>query len=512
MNRSSRACSPLASKALVAALCAVLGLTGFGMSAVAEQADAEAVEAVETVEAAQVERAEAPEEPELSEDGEVEPPDEPVEPVAEEAPEPEAATPEAEPAEAAEASATPDEPELQAQNEVIGLFSCEIDPWEVPDQWYTGKPIKPAMTVTYNGIKLKLGVDYDIEYEDNVEAGFATYRVIGKENPNGTYNVRGTYNGTFTILATPITDCSITWPRPQLYTGKPLTPPVVVKYKGKTLKAGTDYTVEYENNVAKGTATIYVDGKGFYDSWAEGTFSIVDHIALSQCSISKISNQYYTGSALKPKPTVSYDGKKLREGVDYTLTYSKNKAIGKATVTIKGKGSYTGSVNRSFSIVLDKGTWKQSGGKWWYSFAHGGYPKSVLLTIGGSTYYFDKSGYVVTGWKELSNGWHYFKSSGAMAKGWQQVGSSWYYFGKGGVMLTGWQNLSGKRYWFASSGAMATGWKQIGGKYYYFESSGAMAKSKWVGNYYLQADGTMAVNKWIGKYHVNASGKWDKTR
>ena len=128
---------------------------------------------------------------------------------------------------------------------------------------------------------------------------------------------------------------------------------MVIKYKGKTLKAGTDYTIEYEDNVAKGTATIYIDGKGFYESFTEGTFSIVDHIALSQCSISKISNQYYTGGALKPKPTVSYDGKKLSEGVDYTLAYSKNKAIGKATVSIKGKGSYTGSVNRSFSIVLD---------------------------------------------------------------------------------------------------------------------------------------------------------------
>ncbi len=293
---------------------------GFGMSAVAEQADAEAVGAVEAAEAAQVAQAKAPEEPELSEDGE---------------------------------AAPLDEPELQAQNEVIGLFSCDINPWEVPDQWYTGKPIKPAMTVTYNGIKLKQGVDYDIEFEDNVEAGFATYRVIGKENPNGTYNVCGTYKGGFWILATPITDCSITWPLPQLYTGKALTPPVVIKYKGKTLKAGTDYTIEYEDNVAKGTATIYIDGKGFYESYTEGTFSIVDHIALSQCSISKISNQYYTGGALKPKPTVSYDGKKLREGVDYTLAYSKNKAIGKATVSIKGKGSYTGSVNRSFSIVLD---------------------------------------------------------------------------------------------------------------------------------------------------------------
>ena len=377
---------------------------------------------------------------------------------------------------------------------------------DIPDQTWTGAALTPALSLSFNGAALAAGADYDAAWSNNTNLGKASVTLTGKGN------FAGSLTKEFNIVAASLSGASIADIPAQDYTGAAIQPALTVKLGSATLKAGTDYTVEYENNVAKGTATIYVDGKGFYDSWAEGTFSIVDHIALSQCSISRISNQYYTGSALKPKPTVSYDGKKLREGVDYTLTYSKNKAIGKATVSIKGKGSYTGSVNRSFSIVLDKGTWKQSGGKWWYSFAHGGYPKSVLLTIGGSTYYFDKSGYVVTGWKELSNGWHYFKSSGAMAKGWQQVGSSWYYFGKGGVMLTGWQSLSGKRYWFASSGAMATGWKQIGGKYYYFENSGAMAKSKWVGNYYLQADGTMAVNKWIGKYHVNASGKWDKTR
>ena len=66
----------------------------------------------------------------------------------------------------------------------------------------------------------------------------------------------------------------------------------------------------------------------------------------------KLSTKTYTynGKAKKPSPTVKLNGTTLKKGTDYTVTYKSNKAIGKAKVTIKGKGSYTGSKTVTFTI------------------------------------------------------------------------------------------------------------------------------------------------------------------
>lgn len=60
----------------------------------------------------------------------------------------------------------------------------------------------------------------------------------------------------------------------------------------------------------------------------------------------------FTGSAIKPAVTV----KGLTKGTDYTLSYANNKAIGKASVKITGKGSYEGSVTKTFTIIPKKVT------------------------------------------------------------------------------------------------------------------------------------------------------------
>ncbi|MDR0196720.1 MAG: hypothetical protein LBI36_00665, partial [Oscillospiraceae bacterium] len=61
---------------------------------------------------------------------------------------------------------------------------------------------------------------------------------------------------------------------------------------------------------------------------------------ISSLSISKISDQAYTGKSLKPGVTLKDGSKTLKSGTDYTLSYSKNKNIGKASVKITGKGNY----------------------------------------------------------------------------------------------------------------------------------------------------------------------------
>ena len=67
----------------------------------------------------------------------------------------------------------------------------------------------------------------------------------------------------------------------------------------------------------------------------------------------RVSDRAYTGSAQEPKPTVVAAGSVLKEGTDYTLSYSNNVNVGTASVTIKGKGNYRGSVTKNFKIYKD---------------------------------------------------------------------------------------------------------------------------------------------------------------
>ena len=66
------------------------------------------------------------------------------------------------------------------------------------------------------------------------------------------------------------------------------------------------------------------------------------------------SSLEFTGKTQKPSPTVTLNGKKLKNGTDYTVSYKNNKAIGKAYVIVKGKNNYTGTIKKSFNIVPQK--------------------------------------------------------------------------------------------------------------------------------------------------------------
>ena len=74
-------------------------------------------------------------------------------------------------------------------------------------------------------------------------------------------------------------------------------------------------------------------------------------IDISSASVTGISNKTYTGKAIKMAPVVKLGGRTLVNGADYTVSYSKNKDVGMATVTIKGTGNYTGAITKKFSIL-----------------------------------------------------------------------------------------------------------------------------------------------------------------
>ena len=125
------------------------------------------------------------------------------------------------------------------------------------------------------------------------------------------------------------------------------------KFRRQNAPQGTDYTLAYRNNKKVGTAQVTITGKGKYRGTRTLSFKIVKQ-SVASLKYSRISDKTYNGKAQKPNVTVKNGSLKLKKNKDYTITYSKNKNIGKAVITIKGKGSYNGKKKLYFNIVPKK--------------------------------------------------------------------------------------------------------------------------------------------------------------
>ncbi len=123
----------------------------------------------------------------------------------------------------------------------------------------------------------------------------------------------------------------------------------------KLLKAGTDYTVSYENNKDVGQATVKVTGAGAYKNTAVSfTFSIVKKPLTSSMITVSPTSYAYTGATIEPTITVRDGGKTLTQGTDYTIEYPDgNTNAGKdLRVLITGKGdNYKGTIQKTFTIT-----------------------------------------------------------------------------------------------------------------------------------------------------------------
>lgn len=366
---------------------------------------------------------------------------------------------------------------------------------------YTGEPITKEVKAGPS-----IGADeYEVSYENNLNAGTATIRVTGKGRLVGTLEYQ------FKINKVSIDDAKARLGFSHVQydgTSHNVIPSVTVN--GRELDYGADFTTDYWNTTDAGTATVVITGTGNYYGTTRVTFQI-DPTPLDQSATVTIADQPYTGTGITPGFEVrDWNGNVLTAGVDYQYSFSDNINPGTATLTLTGLRNYSGTLVAHFQIIRQEaaGSWQTTSGRWWWRNADGSYPRSCWKQIGGAWYLFDSSGYMLTGWQKVNGIWYYLHGSGAMATGWTRIGGGWYWFDGSGAMQTGWLQLDGTWYWLSSSGAMVTGWQQVGGTWYYFYGSGAMAQSCWVGDYYLTSSGAMATNQRIDGWWVGADGKW----
>ena len=211
------------------------------------------------------------------------------------------------------------------------------------DRTYTGKEIKPDLTLKIKKRTLKEGTDYSVSYSNNLKAGTATVTIKGKNN------YKGKRVEHFEISTARMSSVKISNIKDMPYTGNPVKQSPVVKLGDVTLQEGRDYSISYNNNVNIGTATMIFTGKGSMTGERSANFRI-KQFKISDASISGITNKEYTGNPITQSISVRYGDRSLKAGKDYSVSYSNNVSVGTAQVTITGLNGYTGSVTKSFTI------------------------------------------------------------------------------------------------------------------------------------------------------------------
>lgn len=131
------------------------------------------------------------------------------------------------------------------------------------------------------------------------------------------------------------------------------------KYYGKTLTLRserpnrTGYTFQGWATSATAASASYMPGGGYTLNQNNTLYAVwnLNTISLSDCIVLMPSENYvYDGREKKPEVSVSHGSNVLIQGVDYTVTYSNNVNAGTASITVTGKGKYTGTITRTFTI------------------------------------------------------------------------------------------------------------------------------------------------------------------
>lgn len=211
---------------------------------------------------------------------------------------------------------------------------------------YTGNELTQTVTVTVGGKELTKDTDYTVTGLTGTEPGSYPVTVTG------TGNYTGTVTKSFEIAKADISSATISdIDSPVGYTGTAYEPEVTVTFNGTELALDTDYTVAYTNNVNAGEATVTITGTGTHFKGSVEKHFTITAADLSGCTFAPIADVTYNTKAHTPEVTVAISGRTLEADKDYTVSYASNVIAGTATVTVTGKGNFTGSANTTFTIA-----------------------------------------------------------------------------------------------------------------------------------------------------------------
>ena len=133
----------------------------------------------------------------------------------------------------------------------------------------------------------------------------------------------------------------------QIYTGSELTPEVTWKYDIKD----ADYTISYKDNIDAGTATVTITGKKFWEGSITIPFTILPADLTTAEIKLKEKELVYNEKEQSPSIGSITVGDMVLTEDDYSITGNTATESGTYTMTVQGKGNFTGKATAEWSIV-----------------------------------------------------------------------------------------------------------------------------------------------------------------
>ena len=220
---------------------------------------------------------------------------------------------------------------------------------------YTGNTQRPEVIVKDGSKTLVMNTDYTLINDGGVNVGSYEVKITGIGN------YKDVVTKTFSIGNISLEDATVVLNRldSYVYDGTAKTPSVSeVKVEASFISAA-NYTISYSNNVNVGVATVTVTATetGNCSGSATATFSITPKTVNSDMIAFNPVIFNYDGNSHKPEKVTVMDGTtELALETDYTLTNEGGTAMGTYSVAITGKGNYSGTASKSFSIVVNDGS------------------------------------------------------------------------------------------------------------------------------------------------------------
>lgn len=218
----------------------------------------------------------------------------------------------------------------------------------------------------------------DKENYDNTELKITIYRAACSEGKTVKYTLKGDKAPTCTKAGTGHTECSIC--------GDVMSTGVYVKELGHNWNSGR--VTKKPTYTATGVKTFTCTVCKATKTGSIAKLATTDiNKKTSKITVSGIENKIYNGKVHTQKSLVVKAGAKtLRLNKDYTVTYSKNKAVGKASVIIRGKNAYSGKITKTFAIVKAAKGKTYTVGKFKYTITGAKTDSTGTVAIVGTTY------------------------------------------------------------------------------------------------------------------------------
>ena len=249
----------------------------------------------------------------------------------------------------------------------------------LPGDWtWLDKDTETVIKAGGSVVATAVYVGDDKENYDSTELKITIYRAACLEGKTVKYTLKGEKAPTCTKAGTGHTECSIC--------GDVMSTNVSVQALGHTWNSGS--VTKKPTYTATGVKTFTCTVCKATKTGSIAKLATTDiSKKTSKITVSGIENKIYNGKVHTQKSLVVKAGAKtLRLNKDYTVTYSKNKAVGKASVIICGKNAYSGKITKTFAIVKAAKGKTYTVGKFKYTITGAKADGTGTVAIAGTTY------------------------------------------------------------------------------------------------------------------------------